>query len=242
MKKHFDDKSRSKSIDSKSHNNSVYSILKDPSKSKLKHHRSVRFIEPEDFSSEESLESKSVCQQQSKIQILKTPVNDFFKQNSPKEPQPYKPVSGSSKLIIKNHKAKDLQYNKPDNKPKAQLHKIVVKNKRSKGYHFSASPKFEPKIINYEFRDKNFYEKLNKFIYCKPSGICKKKTGKCYESDKLNACDSSSVYIGNKSVDIVSSPSEPNSGKVYYKSLGVQNMNKGVQERIFKPQSSYLLN
>lgn len=242
MKKHFDDKSRSKSIDSKSHNNSVCSILKDPSRSKLKHHRSVRFIEPEDFSSEESLESKSVCQQQSKIQMLKTPAGAFFQESSPKEPQAHKPVSGSSKLIIKNHKAQDIQYNKPDSKIKAQLHKVVVKNKGGKGYHFSASPKFEPKIINYEFRDKNFYDKLSKFIFSKPPGITKKHVGKCSEDNRLNACVSNSVHSGNKSVDMVFSPSEPNSSKVYYKSLGVQNANKNTQGRIFKPQSSYLLN
>ncbi|OMJ79424.1 hypothetical protein SteCoe_20579 [Stentor coeruleus] len=242
MKKHFDDKSRSKSIDSKSHNNSVCSILKDPSRSKLKHNRSVRFLEPSDFSSEESLESKSVCQQQSKIKILKTPVNAFSQENSPKEPKLHKPISDSSKLIIKNHKAQVLQYNKPDNKIKAQLHKVVVKNKGSKGYHFSASPKFEPKIINYEFRDKNFYEKLNKFVYCKAPGISKKQVSKCAEDNKLNAYASNIVHSGNKSVDMVFSPSEPSTAKVYYKSLGVQNVNKNTQGRIFKPQSSYLLN
>ncbi|OMJ80756.1 hypothetical protein SteCoe_18914 [Stentor coeruleus] len=245
MKKYHDDKCRSKSIDSKSHNNSVCSILKDPSRSKLKHQRSVRFLEPEDFSSEGSLESKSVCQQQFKAQKPKGKKKSLLQYSSPRQPiaEKHDHSHNLDKYMIKDHKSQDMQYNHKESKIKPQIHKFIVKNKTNKGHNFSASPKFEPKVINYNFRDKNFYDNLNRFISHKSSTSPKRHINhKHHEDTKLNVSVSNSHHSANKPVGIVSSPCEPNSAKVYYKSLGVQNLHKNMQGRIFKPHGSYLLN
>lgn len=143
------------------HKKHSVSILKDPSKSKLKHNRSVRFLEPEDFSSEESLENKSVCQQQTKE--IPKPLNKFFIRdylnffnretfNSQQNPRSKKQVE--EKKIVKNpKKMSEKGKSKPGTKP---------------GFS-STDPGFEPKVINFQFRDKNFYAKLNKFIKGKES-------------------------------------------------------------------------
>jgi hypothetical protein len=163
MKTYQVEVSRSLSVEP-DHKSSVNSILKDPSKSKLKHNRSVRFLEPEDDSSEESLESRSVCQQQTKETahpVRLNVVNDFIRINKRESClntlfQPSKPNPSTSK---KKEEVKVIK----------NTEKIINKanSKQKKNFHSSASPKFEPKVINFEFRDKSFYAKLNKFISTK---------------------------------------------------------------------------
>ena len=156
--------SRSLSVEPDHNKSCVSSILKDPSKSKFKHNRSVRFIEPEDFSSEESNEAKSVCQQQSKD--MPRPINNFFVRDYLKC---YKREScASQKVPVKKGKLEEEEEKKKVKNSKRVCSrvqsKIVKKNSNT-----SIEPKFEPKVMNFGFRDKNFYAKLNKFITGKDS-------------------------------------------------------------------------
>lgn len=168
MKSHLPEMSRSMSVEPKHHKSSLSSILKDPSRSKLKHNRSVRFLEPEDYSSEESLETKSVCQQQTKaaIQVICQPfMNDFIRLNKRESymSNPVNSIPPQPPIFIK--KREELKIIKNS---KNVVNQSSAKAKPKK-FHSSASPKIEPKIINFGFRDKNFYEKLNKFICNKVS-------------------------------------------------------------------------
>ena len=175
MKSYLPEMSRSMSVEPKHHKSSLSSILRDPSKSKLKHNRSVRFLEPEDYSSEESLDNKSVCQQQTKaaIQVVCQPfMNDFIRLNK-RESYMGNPANNAipqPPVFIKKREEFKMIRN-----PKNVIAQNSAKIKPKK-FHSSASPKFEPKIINFGFRDKNFYEKLNKFICNKVSSP--KKTDK----------------------------------------------------------------
>lgn len=168
LKVSYPQNSRSLSVEPDHNKSCVSSILKDPSKSKFKHNRSVRFLEPEDFSSDESLDTKSVCQQQSKD--VPKPINNYFVRDYLKFNK--RESCASQEVQVKKGKFEGNKVKNSKNVINKVQGKIVKKNCYS-----STEPKFEPKVINFEFRDKSFYAKLNKFIKGKESVSPDRVTG-----------------------------------------------------------------
>ena len=164
------ERSRCKSTGSNSNNSSVCSILKDPKKGKLKHQRSVRFEEPDTFSSNDaSFDIKHMCE-------IKT---------SPKSAPAAMPSNislGLSKPVFSDYSPSQFLINKPNHRssrstvvsnvsttPNTSPIKILSIVKSNKAGEVNLSPKFQPKTLNYEFRNESFYQKLNKFISAKSS-------------------------------------------------------------------------
>ena len=151
MNKSYQEISRTRSLGPGRHKTS---ILKDPSQTKLKHNRSVRFIDPES-SSEESLEAKPICQQQ----IKDPPPPILFQATNLKFIKRESCVGQVVPTFIKKG-----EESKTQRAVKKFQGKLVKKT-----FHSSASPKIDQKVMNFEFRDKSFYAKLNKFMSNKGS-------------------------------------------------------------------------
>jgi len=185
MKKSFQEISRSMSLRTDRRKHSVSSILKDPSRSKLKHNRSVRFMDAESSSSSDSsIEPKPTCQQQSKVVLASQSITST---TSIPQPAPLKPPAnlqtfGQSAPIPAPKFLKRDSYasqqtptfiKKPEEtKPKKPKKKVPEKSPTKtpkKNFHSSASPRIDQKVMNFGFRDSNFYAKLNKYISSKGS-------------------------------------------------------------------------
>jgi hypothetical protein len=165
MNKSYQEISRSKSFGPRNKT----SILKDPSQIKLKHNRSVRFLDLES-SSEESVECKSVCQQQ-----IKDP---------PPPPPPILFKSNQLKFVKRESCANQVipTFIKKNEESKTGRNAKKLPSKPvKKSFHSSASPKIDQKVMNFDFRDKNFYAKLNKFISSKGSVSPERTDGKSEE-------------------------------------------------------------
>ena len=171
MKKHdsYQSRSRYQSTGCNSNNSSISSILKEPGRSKLKHQRSVRFEEPDDFSSNEiSFDIKNINIKPT-LSPKNTSNNIFTVNQSPPKPN-FSEYSPQVSVYSKSHKSSKSsiipnQFAYPNSSPI----KIISVTKLSKASESSNSPKFQPKTLNYEFRDQSFYQKLNKFINAKGS-------------------------------------------------------------------------
>ncbi len=129
-------------------------------------------------------------------------------------------------------------------KPENRLEKVFLTKRSSKKRNSSISPKFEPKMINFDFRDQRFYEKLNKFIINKNSVSPERAPQKDIEENKLNICVS--VASNTKSEasrqESVVTKAE-NSHLVHH--LSNKSPSKPTQQRrprFLRPQSSNLLN
>lgn len=181
MKKTYQEISRSMSLRTDRHKHSVSSILKDPSRSKLKHNRSVRFMDPESSSSDSSIEPKPTCQQQSKVNLpsptIISPVSNI--QPAPVKPAQIPPPPAPKFLKRESYasqvtptfikKPEEVKLKKSSKKlPEKPPDKSPVKSPK-KNFHSSASPRIDQKVMNFGFRDSNFYAKLNKYISSKGS-------------------------------------------------------------------------
>ena len=157
-------KLRSRSIESRKSNDYVISILKDPSKSNLKHNKSVHFDDRLDILSEESNETKASYQQQYK-DIEKTP---HFCSVLCKDKEKHSSIDNKFHFKMNNFeqkiKQKEFDTNKETKAKKNRFTKGISTKVKLNSSESSSSPKFAPKIINFQFRDQGFYEKLNKFI------------------------------------------------------------------------------
>lgn len=184
MKKSYQEISRSMSLRTDRRKHSISSILKDPSRSKLKHNRSVRFMDAESSSSDSSIEPKPTCQQQSKVVL---PSQSITSPISNPQPAPLKPPQNpqtlaqnppiaAPKFLKRESYASQLTptfIKKPEEtKPKKLKKKAPEKSPTKspkKNFHSSASPRIDHKVMNFGFRDSNFYAKLNKYISSKGS-------------------------------------------------------------------------
>ena len=153
-----------------SNNSSVSSILKEPGRSKLKHQRSVRFEEPDDYSSNEvSFDMKNSCNPQGKQSPKITPNNSFMINKTPIKPN-FSECSPQPSINSKNHRSsKSSVISSQDTYPNSSPIKILSVTRLSQNNYSSNSPKFQPKTLNYDFRDQSFYQKLNRFIKAKES-------------------------------------------------------------------------
>ncbi|OMJ87464.1 hypothetical protein SteCoe_10795 [Stentor coeruleus] len=146
-----------------SNNSFVSSILKSPERSKLKHQRSVRFKEPDSpTNNEESFDVTPA----SLPQNSNSPKNTFSSYASPskKTLSEYSPTESSVK---KTHNPSKSTIVTSDNPGQIKIIKIA---KLQKAQESSISPKFQPRTLSYDFRNQDFYHKLNKFISGRPAG------------------------------------------------------------------------
>ena len=159
----------SKSVHSEWSQGGVASILKDPSKSKLKHNKSVHFEDFDALSSDESLESKSFCQQQTRENATSHRFFNQHCQSGLKNQTVEKIALVQSNKFTQNRviKKEDAYPDFPHNKK--QFIKVNSANKTKKQKINNKSPKPVPNAISYGFRDKKFYENLNRFIAVKTS-------------------------------------------------------------------------
>lgn len=197
--------SSSKSLHSEHGRYGVASILKDPSKSKLKHNKSVHFEDFEPLSSEESFNSPTFCQQQTKQSVtrqnflnfycpklIKTPAKEKLNQNH----------TNSFKKSPNSDKGKSPQNVSPSKK---KFIKVVSAKKINKMTRISVSPIVVNSVINFEFRDQRFYKNLNKFISVKEPG--KEEISKKTEMDK-EECKPG--HVATRSTEIYLTRSEKN--------------------------------
>lgn len=156
------EKNRCQSTDT-SNNSFVSSILKSPERSKLKHQRSVRFKEPDSATNnEESFDISPPSHPQNQ----NSPKNAFSSYVSPsrKNLSEYSPTESSGKKIHNPSKSTIVTSDNP-----GQI-KIIKIAKLQKAPESSISPKFQPRTLSYDFRNQDFYHKLNKFISGRPAG------------------------------------------------------------------------
>lgn len=155
---------RCKSTGSNSNNSSISSILKEPGKCKLKHQRSVRFEEPNTFSSNDASFDLN-----SPIQVKPSPKSAQVPSYSMQDSGFSKPKFSdfSPKIQTKSHKAsKSLITSYTPSQSPVKIVSVVKTVKPNEVLH---SQKFYPKTLNYEFRNESFYQNLNKFINAKTS-------------------------------------------------------------------------
>ena len=164
------ERSRCKSTGSNSNNSSVCSILKDPKKGKLKHQRSVRFEEPDTFSSNDaSFDIKHMCEIKTSPKSAPVAIPSIISLGLSKPA--FSDYSPSQFLLNKpNHRSsRSTVVSNASTTPSASPTKILSIVKSNKAGELNLSPKFQPKTLNYEFRNQSFYQKLNKFISAKSS-------------------------------------------------------------------------
>lgn len=140
----------------------VSSILKKPSKYKLKHQRSVRFEEPDSSpQSETTNEHNTMSVQQgplspnSSFSINQTASKSIFTNNSPKS-------------SLSHHRPKQSSQSISDSYNQSPL-KIITIAKKSKAAENKEASKEGQKILKLECRDSVFYNKLNYFLNAKSS-------------------------------------------------------------------------
>ncbi|OMJ71738.1 hypothetical protein SteCoe_29956 [Stentor coeruleus] len=147
-----------------SQNSSVSSILKDPGKLKPKHNRSVRFEDPNII-----LKNNDIYElpQAYLNQVKISPNNSFISNTSPSRKKLYDHSSFVAS-IKKSHRLSKSEIVSSDytNLIYTPI-KIINVTKIHKPHEPCLSPKFPPKTLKYDFRNQDFYEKLNKFISSK---------------------------------------------------------------------------
>ena len=140
----------------------VSSILKKPSKFKLKHQRSVRFEEPDSSPQSDTMtEHNTLSLQQgllspnTSFSITQSPQKSLFSNESPKSYQ-------------RSHRPKQSSQSIPDSYNQSPI-KIITKAKQSKAAESKESPKDGQSTLKLECRDASFYSKLNYFLNAKSS-------------------------------------------------------------------------
>ena len=161
--------SSSKSVHSEYSQGCGASILKDPSRSKLNHNKSVHFEDFDALSGEESLESKSFCQQQTRENAKSRQIFSQYSQIGRKYPNVNTIANAQSNPFTQNKFSKKDEVDPDFSCNKKHFIKINPKNKIKKSKIKSNSPKPILNAISFGFRDKKFYENLNRFIAVKSS-------------------------------------------------------------------------
>lgn len=147
-----------------SNNSSVSSILKDPSKSKHKTNRSVRFEQPEDTPDYDCIHkiSESCIQQNPN-----SPKSSFSSKPPAKSHHPDR-SSTLSNINKKQNPDKNAIISIKSPEVLYSPIKTFRSSKFSRPIQSSTSPISKPKTLSYDFRTQDFYQKLSKFINTKP--------------------------------------------------------------------------
>jgi hypothetical protein len=234
-------RSRCQSTGCDSNNTSISSILKNPSKLKLKHQRSVRFEEPKSSSSsDKSFDTKIYNRVESISPNCTLKTKQFVPKTSSIIEKTYSPQA----ISIKSYKD-TIKTSKPI-ETTGTIFTPIKKQSNSKQLKLpqhTVSPKFEPTTLNYEFRDLDFYQKLNKFISSKYSLSPNRNSGsslmgfnKTIEPESLypvtKSCDSNNIwnspearFSSKKSVK----PALPSGKKIIQNSSNSRNSKSQIQ-------------
>jgi hypothetical protein len=188
----------------------VSSILKKPSKFKLKHQRSVRFEEPDSSpQSETTNEHNTLSLQQgplspnSSFSINQSPQKSLFSNESPSS-------------YLRSHRPKQSSQCIPDSYNQSPI-KIITIAKQSKAAENKESPKEGQKTLKLECRDATFYNKLNYFLNAKSSlsparvnpTVVNVKTKKPANLSVNQSFDSASVFSSPSSRAKLTKPGIP---------------------------------
>lgn len=142
----------------------ISSILKSPGMPKLKHHRSVRFEDPDSMAKPYGSFDLSPIS----ISISPSPQSCLFTDtSSPIQKDHQVHVSVSPNIAKYYHQKERELFSKemPNNYPSpVKIIKVVKLTKRKKSALFT---KFKPRVLSYDFRNEEFYKKLSKFYSLK---------------------------------------------------------------------------